>query len=147
MPEEIGDRTIVEYYGREEEPAEIVYRILPEMEDAKPVREEMTVMYHGIYAKPIRSSPESIWSMRYGYFAEDSPLLCTAEERSRILPAARPGGRFEMLNRLLDTKKEPEDEEWQRQVRDYAWKDAMAEQLFCLERKEAPLDGGTNIRH
>lgn len=61
--------------------------------------------------------------MRYGYFAEDSPLLCTAEERSRILPAARPGGRFEMLNRLLDTKKEPEDEEWQRQVRDYAWKD------------------------
>lgn len=147
LPEEIGDRTIVEYYGREEEPAEIVYRILPEMEDAKPVREEMTVMYHGIYAKPILlfSGEHLEYEIRVLRGGQSAAVYRGRKEPDTA--GRTPGGRFEMLNRLLDTKKEPEDEEWQRQVRDYAWKDAMAEQLFCLERKEAPLDGGTNIRH
>lgn len=137
----------MEYYGREEEPAEIVYRILPEMEDAKPVREEMTVMYHGIYAKPILlfSGEHLEYEIRVLRGGQSAAVYRGRKEPDTA--GRTPGGRFEMLNRLLDTKKEPEDEEWQRQVRDYAWKDAMAEQLFCLERKEAPLDGGTNIRH
>ena len=130
LPDEICDKTLIEFRGQADDQVEISYRILPDMEGKEPMRMEMPHIYQGIFVKPVLLFSGD-W-VEYTITIRRGKETFTQEDMiwPDITEPAAPN-RFAALNRLVEGAARPDDPEWQEAVVEYAVQDTLVEKLFC----------------
>lgn len=129
LPDELMDKTILEYRGNPDAVVEILYRILPDGEENPMVRAEMAQCYQGIFVKSILLFSGDILEYEIWVTAGGSRELAERGKRKADMPMAG-ANRFQELNRLVEGCADPTHEEWQKAVLGYAEKEALIDTLF-----------------
>ncbi len=131
LPDELRDKTILEYRGDAAAQAELWYRILPEGEGKPLVRTEMPQSYPGIFVKMLLLFSGD--DLEYEIWTIQGKRRELAERGRRKADVPMPGSnRFQELNALTEGLADPEDASWQQAVQAYAEKDALVESLFPI---------------
>ena len=129
LPDELRDKTIVEYRGAPGASVELWYRILPDGEGKPMVRAEMPQSYQGIFAKMLLLFSGDV--LEYEIWTIQGKRRELADRGRRKADAPVSGAnRFRELNALVEGLANPENEDWQKAVQAYAEKDTLVESLF-----------------
>ena len=129
LPDELGDKTLIEYRGKEDEPVRIAFRILPQEADRDPRTGEMPHIFRGIYVKPVLVFADEV--LEYTIYRSDDPDQ-TPLLKGRLPGAVSAGGnRFASLNRLIDAAAKGEDG-WQEQLEELGKRDVILQEYFPL---------------
>ncbi len=129
LPDEIQDKTILEYRGDQNASVELWYRILPDGESKPLVRTEMPQCYQGIFVKMLLLFSGDV--LEYEIWTIQGKRRELAERGCRKAEALAAGAnRFRELNALVEGLQDPSDEAWQKAVAAYAEKDSLVESLF-----------------
>ncbi|WP_434309679.1 DUF5717 family protein [Hominifimenecus sp. rT4P-3] len=137
LPDELMDKTILEFRGNPEATVELFYRIYPGGEGKPMVRAEMPHCYQGIFVKSVLLFSGDV--LEYEIWVNEDGVRELVEQGERKADSSGGGtNRFQVLNRLIEGCADPTDEDWQRAVLDYAEKDTLIDAIFTMK---AP-DGG-----
>nr|MBQ6242266.1 hypothetical protein [Lachnospiraceae bacterium] len=129
LPDELGDKTLIEYRGKEEEPVRIAFRILPQEADKEPRISEMPHIFRGIYVKPVLVFADEV--LEYTIYRSDDPER-TPLQQGRLPGSVSAGGnRFASLNRLID-KAAKGEEGWQEELEMLGKRDVILQEYFPL---------------
>ncbi|MBQ7247413.1 MAG: hypothetical protein IJS22_04930 [Lachnospiraceae bacterium] len=131
LPQEMLDKTIAYYKGREGDSVALV--IFPEDDDTEPIYQEMNYVYAGVFIKPILIFVGEHYS--YEIRVTRDGKMHVVREGEITANVGDPGRtrRFTRLNALIEGSAVPESRAWQEQMDKYAMDDSMSEMLFKLD--------------
>ena len=131
LPQEMLDKTIVYYKGREGESVTVV--LFPEDDDAEPVYTEMNYVYAGIYIKPLLIFGGEHYPYEIRVTSGGETKVVREGELVANVGSPSKTRRFTRLNALIEGSANPEDRNWQNEMDSYAMDDSVGEMLFKLD--------------
>ena len=130
LPDELYDKTLIEYRGLEGDRVEISYRILPDMQEAPWIHMEMPHIFRGIFVKALLLFEDDILEYEIRVTQNGNrEIVDRGTRKGEISPPFTPNC-FTALNRLIRGGESPEDKDWQQAMLEYGVQDTLIQKLF-----------------
>jgi len=133
LPEEVLDKTIIAYKGKETDSVTLI--CYSENDDEEPIYLEMNHIYGGVFVRPVLlfAGEKMTYEIRVG--GGEDGKIATEGTLSADITATNENRKFLQLNDLISGSSSPEDVQWQKNLQKYIATGALTENLFVIEDK------------